>query len=46
LKIRFLEDAPYAIVDDVLSIYFSFEKKGGCKKEKKINIWVFRPKHV
>jgi len=36
LKIRFLEDASYAIVDDVLSNDFSFKKKkGGCKKKKK-----------
>jgi hypothetical protein len=51
LKIRFLEDASYAIVDDVLSIYFSFKKKRWMQKKKKkeeeeINVWVFRPKHV
>jgi hypothetical protein len=50
LKIRFLKDASYAIVDDVLSIYFSFKKKRWMQKKKKeeeeINVWVFRPKHV
>jgi hypothetical protein len=51
LKIRFLEDASYAIVDDVLSNYFSLKKKRWMQKKKKkeeeeINVWVFRPKHV
>jgi hypothetical protein len=35
LKIRFLEDASYAIVDDVLSNYFSLKKKMDAKKKKK-----------
>jgi hypothetical protein len=35
LKIRFLEDASYAIVDDVLSNYFSLKKKRWMQKKKK-----------
>jgi hypothetical protein len=35
LKIRFLEDASYAIVDDVLSNYFSLKKKKMDAKKKK-----------